>query len=169
MAANDITIRAKPGVPVEADFQNVVTRDGGFTRLFVVIDTDTGRPYTRLSDGTIQALPIGGGTATGTNTGDKTLDELAGVTSTTFGRALLALADAAAARTALELGTLATLNATSAFIANYVVGDLPAGSLGQIAMVTDQLAAPAAKGVAPEGGGTVKCCVVHNGTGWVGI
>lgn len=73
MAANDIVIRTKSGVPVEADFQNIVTRDGGFTRIYMVIDTDTGRPYTRLSDGTIQPIPLGSGSSSGTNTGDVTL------------------------------------------------------------------------------------------------
>jgi len=71
--AEDVVIRTKAGVPVDADFENIVTRDGGFTRIYIVIDSTTGRPYTRLSDGTILALTTGSGTATGTNTGDVTL------------------------------------------------------------------------------------------------
>lgn len=71
--ADDIVIRTKVGVPVEQDFQNIVTRDGGFTRIYIVIDTTTGRPYTRLADGTIQPVSLGAGTSSGTNTGDVTL------------------------------------------------------------------------------------------------
>lgn len=61
--SSDNVVRTKAGIPVNADFENIVTRDGGFTRVYLVIDTDTGRPYTRLSDGTIQPLALGEGTA----------------------------------------------------------------------------------------------------------
>lgn len=71
--AEDAVIRVRSGVPVEADFENIVTRDGGFTRIYFVVDSTTGRPYTRLSDGTIQPLSLGTGVTSGTNTGDVTL------------------------------------------------------------------------------------------------
>lgn len=61
--SSDAVVRTKAGVPVNADFENIVTRDGGFTRVYLVINTNTGRPYTRLSDGTIQPLALGEGTA----------------------------------------------------------------------------------------------------------
>lgn len=51
----------------------------------------------------------------------------------------------------------------------YTVAGLPAGTVGDTAYVTDQLTTPAAKGVAPTGGGAVNCVVFYNGTAWVGI
>lgn len=51
----------------------------------------------------------------------------------------------------------------------YTVATLPVGVTGAIVHVTDQLTAPAAKGVAPTGGGAVVCMVFYNGTAWVGI
>lgn len=54
-------------------------------------------------------------------------------------------------------------------LAGYTVATLPTGVQGDITYVTDQLTTAAAKGVAPTGGGSVKCVVFHNGTSWVGI
>lgn len=51
----------------------------------------------------------------------------------------------------------------------YTVATLPAGVEGDVIYVTDQLTSPAAKGVAPTGGGTVKCVLFYNGVAWVGI
>ena len=51
----------------------------------------------------------------------------------------------------------------------FTVDTLPNGTVGDVVMVTDQLTAPAAKGVAPTGGGDINCAVFFNGTIWVGI
>lgn len=64
--------------------------------------------------------------------------------------------------TSILLGKQTTLPA-------FTVAGLPTGIQGGIAYVTDQLTAAAAKGVAPTGGGAVKCVVFYNGSAWVGI
>ena len=51
----------------------------------------------------------------------------------------------------------------------FTIATLPDGTIGDTVYVTDQLTAPAAKGVAPTGGGHVVCVVFFNGTSWVGI
>jgi hypothetical protein len=51
----------------------------------------------------------------------------------------------------------------------YTVATLPTSVEGACAYVTDQLTTPAAKGVAPTGGGSVKCPVFRNASGWVGM
>jgi len=63
-----------------------------------------------------------------------------------------------------------SISANAVFnLKNYTVATLPAGTRGDIAYVTDQLTAAAAKGVAPTGGGSVVCVVFYNGAAWVGI
>lgn len=52
---------------------------------------------------------------------------------------------------------------------SYAIGSLPSGVAGMVAMITDQLTTPVAKGVAPTAGGSVKCVVVYDGSAWVGI
>lgn len=53
---------------------------------------------------------------------------------------------------------------------SYTVATLPASpATGSVAAISDQLTTPAAKGVAPTGGGAVTCIVIYNGAGWVGI
>ncbi len=52
---------------------------------------------------------------------------------------------------------------------SFIVSTLPAGATGQIAYITDQTGAPAAKGVAPVGTGVVSCYVYYDGSAWVGI
>jgi len=76
-------------------------------------------------------------------------------------------------------GVLASISQTGKFVLSgaaatlrlkgYAVASLPVGVLGDIAFVTDQLTAVAAKGVAPTGGGAVNCVVFYNGAAWVGI
>lgn len=52
----------------------------------------------------------------------------------------------------------------------FTVATLPAApSTGSIAVVTDQLTTPNAKGIAPTGGGAVVCAQIYTGSGWVGI
>jgi hypothetical protein len=51
----------------------------------------------------------------------------------------------------------------------YTVATLPTGVTGAIVHVTDQLTTANAKGVAPTGGGAVRCAQFYNGTAWVGI
>ena len=53
-------------------------------------------------------------------------------------------------------------------VPSYAIGSLPSAAQGALAFTTDQLTTPAAKGVAPTAGGSVKCLVVYNGSGWVG-
>lgn len=53
-------------------------------------------------------------------------------------------------------------------LTGYAVASLPAGTIGMLAYVTDQLTTPAAKGVAPTAGGSVKCLVFFDGSAWVG-
>jgi DNA-binding beta-propeller fold protein YncE len=69
-----------------------------------------------------------------------------------------------------SLGYLTALSVTTTIQPGaYTVAALPAGVTGAIVYVTDQLTTPAAKGVAPVGGGAVTCMVIYNGAAWVGI
>jgi hypothetical protein len=57
-------------------------------------------------------------------------------------------------------------------IPQYTVAGLagvPGAVKGSIVYVSDQLTSPAAKGVAPTGGGSVLCAVYFNGSSWVGL
>jgi hypothetical protein len=51
----------------------------------------------------------------------------------------------------------------------YTVATLPAGAVGDVVYVTDQIGAVTAKGVAPVGGGAFVSVVFFNGAVWVGI
>jgi len=74
------------------------------------------------------------------------------------------------ALTATAITASTTITATGTIRAGgFTVATLPANAAGLIAYVTDQLTAPAAKGVAPTGGGAVTCYVMNTGAGWVGI
>jgi len=66
-------------------------------------------------------------------------------------------------------GTGGVVFSSVARLKSYTVAGLPSGVEGDMAYVTDQLTTPAAKGTAPTGGGSVKCVVFYNGSGWVGI
>lgn len=66
-----------------------------------------------------------------------------------------------------NVGRVITTNVVR--MTGYTVAGLPTGTEGDVAYVTDQLTTPAAKGVAPTGGGSVRCMVFFNGTAWVGI
>lgn len=63
----------------------------------------------------------------------------------------------------------AIINTVPLRLKGYTVATLPAGTVGDICYVTDQLTAANAKGVAPTGGGTITCVQVYNGAAWVGI
>lgn len=52
-------------------------------------------------------------------------------------------------------------------VPTYTVAGLPAGTLGAIAYVTDQLTACPVLDGTFTGGGSVKCFATYNGTAWV--
>lgn len=86
---------------------------------------------------------------------DSDLTAIAALTTTAYGRALLALADAAAARTALSLGTLATQSGTfSGTSSGTNTGDQTLASLG---------AAPATPSVNAQTGTTYSLQASDNG------
>ncbi len=71
----------------------------------------------------------------------------------------------------LTAATLPNIDATTpALLSAYAIGSLPVTpTTGSLALITDQLTTPAAKGAAPTAGGSVKCVVIYNGSAWVGI
>lgn len=78
---------------------------------------------------------------------------------------------ASAATLVLDLGPTGPVSPllTTPMLVGYAVASLPAGTIGMLAYVTDQVTACPAKGVAPTNGGALKCVVLYNGTAWVGI
>lgn len=120
--------------------------DSDLTAISALATTAFGRALLTLADAAAAratlGVPAGSGTSTGTNTGDQDLSSyattaavafgyqpldadltaIAALTTTPYGRALLALADAVALRTAAGLGTAAPLNVAAA-------GDAAAGEV----------------------------------------
>lgn len=116
---------------------------------------------------------IGQGTGVGITTGGNNTILGAGVTGLSAG---LAGAIILAIGTGAIKADFGNTNAVTWTFAGpvrpqtYTVATLPAApGTGAIAVVTDQLTTPAAKGSAPTGGGAVVCTVMFTGAGWVGI
>ncbi len=81
------------------------------------------------------------------------------------------VASGSTVQTATDTVTLNNGNATLGgmlITKGYAIGSLPTGVTGAVVHVTDQITAPAAKGVQPTAGGAIKCLVVFDGTNWVG-
>lgn len=70
--------------------------------------------------------------------------------------------------TSSGLGVTGAFNATTTVkTGGYTVATLPAGTVGMMAYVTDQLTACAGIGLGLTGGGAITCPVFYNGTAWV--
>lgn len=117
----------------DQDLSGLQPLDSDLTAIAALSTTSYGRAFLALADAAAGRTALGlgtlatqsgtfSGTSSGTNTGDQDLSGLqpldsdltaiAALATTSYGRAFLALADAAAGRTALALGTLATQSGT---------------------------------------------------------
>lgn len=92
--AYDADLTTWAGLTPSANFQTLVTQT--FAQIRASLDLEAGTDFYSVSAANAAFQPL-----------DSDLTAIAALTTTSFGRGLLALANAAAARTALELGTAA--------------------------------------------------------------
>ena len=108
------------------------------------------------------------GTDTNVAGGNLTIQSGTGTGNATGSSLSLAAPLAVASGTGAQTQTIGlTIKAGMAVMVGYTVAALPAGTIGAIVYVTDQLTTCAAIGVAPTGGGAVVCPVFYNGVSWV--
>lgn len=123
-AVNPVLELGEPGL--ETNTRRVKYGDGAtawnalpYSTAVVAFADVTGKPTTLAGYGITDAQPL-----------DSDLTAIAALSTTSFGRALLALADAAALRTAAGLGTMATQNANGVAITGGALAGITAATFG---------------------------------------